>query len=502
MTSFQQFPLGSRYPDSPHAVASSLPTLADVRGYEEKDPKVLAAMASGYPRFLRHAYVRELTGLMLGEADLRGREGALVPDRRSAEDLVAYTADGCEMREAADGLYLVHHDAGDAATAEAVRRYTQHTGCAVGSREAEDRLVERGRLEARFPEATFGGDADAEARKRLAELCGCREADIYICASGMNAFHTTFRAVRDVQRERGRRHWLQLGWLYLDSGCVLREFLGEADTLECCYDVTDTDALCRRIAETGKDLAGVVVECPTNPLLRVGDLPRIARAVSEAGGLLMADPSIGSIYNMDVFRHCDVLVNSLTKYASHEGDVMIGMFALNPDSPLDAAIRERVDALRVRPYGRDLARMVEEMRGAPEVVDAMNANAARLADYLRGHRMVRRVFHAADSAFLASLARSPEAAGCVVSVELREGLMERFYDAARVLKGPSFGARFTLMCPFMYLAHYDLVMGAEGRRFLAAVGIDPELVRLSVGAEPYGEVEAVFAEALDAAAAG
>ena len=499
MTAFRQFPLGSRYPDSPHAVASSLPTLADVRGYEEKDPEVLAAMTSGYPRFLRHAYVRELTGIFLEEAGLSGSEGVLVPDRGAAEDLVRYTGERCRLLEVADGLWLARHDAEDAETAEAVRRYTQHTGCAIGSREAEDHLVKRGRLEAAFPEAAFAGDAGGEARKRLAELCGCREADVYLCASGMNAFHATFRAARDLQRERGRRHWLQLGWLYLDSGCVLREFLDEADTLECRYDVTDTEALCRRIAEAGDALAGVVVECPTNPLLRVGDLPRIAEAVAEAGGILMADPTIGSVYNMDVFRHCDVLVSSLTKYASHEGDVMLGMFALNSGSRFAAGLRERVEALRVAPYPRDLARMAEEMRGAPEVVRGMNANAAKLAEYLRRHRLVRRVFHAADSPLLGSVARHPEAAGCVVSVELREGVMERFYDAARVLKGPSFGARFTLMCPFMYLAHYDLVSTASGRRFLGEVGIDPELVRLSVGTEPYAEIEAVFAEALDAA---
>ncbi len=35
------------------------------------------------------------------------------------------------------------------------------------------------------------------------------------------------------------------------------------------------------------------------------------------------------------------------------------------------------------------------------------------------------------------------------------------------------------------------------RAFLREAGLDPELIRISVGAEPYGEIEAVFAEALD-----
>jgi cystathionine gamma-synthase len=50
----------------------------------------------------------------------------------------------------------------------------------------------------------------------------------------------------------------------------------------------------------------------------------------------------------------------------------------------------------------------------------------------------------------------------------------------------------------MYLAHYDLVTSEEGRTFLKSVGIDPELIRISVGEEPYEAIEQVFAEALAA----
>jgi hypothetical protein len=41
MNTLRHFPLGSRWPDSPHAVISSLPTMQDVRGYEEHEPRVI-----------------------------------------------------------------------------------------------------------------------------------------------------------------------------------------------------------------------------------------------------------------------------------------------------------------------------------------------------------------------------------------------------------------------------------------------------------------------------
>ena len=85
----------------------------------------------------------------------------------------------------------------------------------------------------------------------------------------------------------------------------------------------------------------------------------------------------------------------------------------------------------------------------------------------------------------------------VISIEL-SGDMERFYDKIRVMKGPSFGTCGSrCSAPFMYLAHYDLVTTAPGRAFLASVGLDPELIRISIGAEDYASIEAVFAEALD-----
>jgi cystathionine gamma-synthase len=76
--------------------------------------------------------------------------------------------------------------------------------------------------------------------------------------------------------------------------------------------------------------------------------------------------------------------------------------------------------------------------------------------------------------------------------------MEPFYGRLRLPKGPSFGMKTTLICPFMYLAHYDLVTSASGRAELAASGLDPDLLRLCVGVEPVDDIIGALAEALDA----
>jgi len=497
MDSLRHFPLGEPFPNSPHAVVSSLPTLADVRAYEEKEARVVEALDSGYPRFVQHRYVRDLVGIFLEREALAGRGGVLLGGQRAARALCEHIGRMVDYLEVEPGLCLVHYPGNDAETAERVGKYLQHVGCGISSRQAEDGLVALGRLKSRHAEAVFEGHAESEVERRLAELLGCRTSDVLVCASGMNAFFAGFRAVQEFQRGRGRKRWIQLGWLYLDSGCVLKEFAEADEELDVCYDVFDLDAILERIERAGKELAGVVVECPTNPQIQICQLEKVAAAVRRQGGVMMVDPTIASIYNVDVLPHADIVVTSLTKYAAIDGDVMIGALAVNPDSPFYGDLVLRTSAFHQPAYARDISRLACEMQAAPELVQAANANAKELSAFIRRHPAVARVDCANQSDYLPEVAKLEGPVGAVVTFSLK-GSMEAFYDTVRCMKGPSFGTRFTLLCPFMYLAHYDLVSTGQGREFLAGVGIDPDLIRLSVGTEPVEAIREVLGEALDA----
>lgn len=496
MTTLRHHPLGETCPKSPHAVVSSLPTMADVRGYEEGEPRVMAALKSGYPRFWVHNFIQELTAFYLDRAGLSGSCGFLIPGRRAVQDLVDHIGPGVTTLQVEPALYLLHYRSDQRDLHERISHMVQHIGSAISSRQAEDLLCVHGLRQSPHPEEAGMIGAQDAVERACADQVGCRSSDVLICASGMNAFYAGFRAVEEAQSARGRRKWLQVGWLYLDSGCILQKFLGPEASLDCLYDATDTDALVQRIEACGDALACVVIECPTNPLVQVADLGRIHAAVRRVGGILMVDPSIASIYNVDVLPHADLLVTSLTKYAAHEGDVMIGALALNPNSPHYGDLVLRTSSFYQPPYHRDMARLAAQMKNAPGVVTKMNANAVQLADYLRTHPAVNKVCFARHADHFDAVAHGPDCSGSVITIELA-GNMERFYDGLELMKGPSFGTDFTLACPFMYLAHYDLVTGAAGRDFLQAAGIDPELVRISVGCEPIDQIIGIFERALN-----
>lgn len=469
--------------------------MQDVRGYEEHDPRVLAALSSGYPRFVVHTFIEELVLYYLKREGLEQRSGVLIPGRRATQDLVDYIGLGVVATRMEDALFLVHFDSSDRALNHRVRKFVQHTGCGVSSRQAEDILLDYGLRESLHAESVIEQRVQETVETTLAELIGCESKDVLVCSSGMNAFYAGFRAVHEAQFAKGRTKWLQLGWLYLDSGCVLKEFLGEGDSLDYCYDATDIDEIIKKIQSCGDALACVVIECPTNPLVQVADLPRIAQAVRESGGVLLIDPTIASIYNVDVLHYADILVTSLTKYASHEGDVMIGALAVNPKSAHYGDLVLRSSSFYQPPYVRDLARLAFEMKTAPEAVALMDVNARRLADYLTGHDAVKQVHYAGYSDHFSEVAKSPGSGGAMITIELKVDI-EPFYDALSVMKGPSFGTDFTLVCPFMFLAHYDLVASDEGCSFLRSVGIDPSLIRISVGSEPIEDIIGVFESAL------
>ncbi|MBC8009475.1 MAG: PLP-dependent transferase, partial [Burkholderiales bacterium] len=153
-------------------------------------------------------------------------------------------------------------------------------------------------------------------------------------------------------------------------------------------------------------------------------------------------------------------------------------------------------------YPRDTARLAAQLDAAPALIARINETTPRVVAFLRSHPRVAEVFwsdHPASAANYAALARTPASVGSLITFTLRRDPafpLARFYDRLRIAKGPSFGLTDSLICPFMYLAHYDLVTTPEGRAYLASNGLDPDLLRLSIGAEPAEELIAALAEAL------
>jgi cystathionine gamma-synthase len=338
--------------------------------------------------------------------------------------------------------------------------------------------VAHGTLAARHAELVFDGDVSAFVKCEIARLQPpAQPTDVYLARAGANAFYAVHRAVSHIQRARGRTVWVQFGWLYLDTGCVLDKFGAEPIKIP---NLSDLDAL-EALLSARRDIAAIVCETPNNPLLQSCDFKRLSALAHQHDVLLVIDPTVSSIANVPALRYADVMVTSLTKYAAREADVMIGAVAICPDSPYADELRAELAQHIAAPYARDLQRLAHEMQGMSEFVAQLNANARAVHEFLLGHPCVYDVRYAGYGAMMSFSVRKP---------------LAKFFDGLPLVKAASFGAEFSIISPFMYLAHYDLVSTADGRAHLAALDIDPNLLRLSVGLEPVDQLIAAFSVAL------
>ena len=373
-----------------------------------------------------------------------------------------------------------------------------------------------------------------------------------LAANGMAAFTAAYAAVQSLQARAAvaaaaaaagagevpppppvllRDQWLMLGSLYLDTACLLQRFPARPGAspppllLPCASDAPGLEAL---LAAHGPRLAGVVTECPTNPLLQSCDLPAVRAALTRhaPGALLIVDPTLAGLGNLDPTPHCDIVVCSLTKYAGASGDVMGGAVGVSATSPHAGALAAcglgsaasasalepsaaAAAAALCSPYlpaggssalqppsPRDLLRLASSAaQYVPRGVAQCSATAAAVHGALAplcaqpgsGLRAVHWGGAGEGGQRLRALARAGSAgapaaalAGCMLTLELEgtfpergsgaqwsharaEATLARFYDALRCVKGPSFGTVFTLACPFMYL-----VSGSAGLRVCTA----------------------------------
>ena len=476
--------LGVTVPDSPHATVICLPTLADIESYERKEERVWKLLRAGYPRFVRNSLV---TRAAQEAAQQLGRTGELFPlvSEASARRLAEHAGATLTSVDRIGDWCLATTTAGDAALRLA--KMVQHTGSLISSRQAEAWLAGL--------TPTDGFAALHTIRQALSPLLsGVPADDILIATSGMNAVDAAIAAVDTVQRPRGRSAWIQLGWLYVDS---TRLFEKARDAKRhFIADVRDLASV-ERLLATGT-IAGVFTEVPNNPQLETADIPALRALCDKHGAKLLLDPSSVGLASVDVLPFADIVVSSLTKYAGSEGDVMAGVIAVHPSRAdaveLLAGVRRRLEPL----HPLDLAALATQVGRMPDVTRRLSATAAEIARRLAAHPAVARV-RTADQGPTADayrrLLRPGAGAGSLITLELR-GDMRCVYDRLAVTKGPSFGLRYTLAAPFLWLAHFEEVTNEQGRAQIRAAGLDPDLLRISVGLEPVEDIWSAFEQAL------
>jgi cystathionine gamma-synthase len=315
--------------------------------------------------------------------------------------------------------------------------------------------------------------------------------DVFLCTSGSNALYTTFEALKSYQTKFKRNIFVQFGWLYSDSMAIIRKY---SDKHSIFLNITDTDSLEAFIKQNNSEVACVITELPNNPLVQSPDLPRISEVLKTYNIPLVVDTTIGTAYNVEVMEYADIVVESLTKWACGNADVLMGAIVLNKSSLLAQELKEFIKHFNVVPYIKDIRRLAEEIKFYKDRVRLISDNTIQFVDFLSSSKKVKKIHWALGEPSgdnYKKVMRSGSSVPGLISVIFDKEL-KYYYDRFPLAKGPSFGTEFTLAMPYIYMAHYDLLQTAEGKEKLKGLKIDPELLRISVGMEPVDEIIRLF----------
>jgi len=228
----------------------------------------------------------------------------------------------------------------------------------------------------------------------------------------------------------------------------------------------------------------VWLETPTNPMLKVIDLDRIATIARAKGVLVACDNTFASPWTQRPLEHgFDLVMHSTTKYLNGHSDMVGGIVVVGENVELRermAFLQNAVGAIQ-GPFDSFLA-----LRGVKTLalrMERQSASALRIAHWLAEHPRIRRVHYPGlGSHPQHELARRQmRTFGAMISVEFAGSPDDarRFLECCRLFTlAESLGGVESLISLPALMTH-----ASTPREVRAALGITDCLVRISVGIE-------------------
>ncbi|MFL6538662.1 MAG: trans-sulfuration enzyme family protein [Chthoniobacterales bacterium] len=155
-------------------------------------------------------------------------------------------------------------------------------------------------------------------------------------------------------------------------------------------DLSDVEQAGRAI-RAGTKL--VWTETPSNPLLKITDLPAVADLAHKVGALCVSDNTLAPIIQRPLDHGIDFVMHSTTKYLGGHSDVMGGALIARESNELFEQIRNVQGTGGAIPSPFDCWLIHRGIRSLPWRMRAHCENAARIAEFLNKHSAVERVHY-------------------------------------------------------------------------------------------------------------
>ena len=244
----------------------------------------------------------------------------------------------------------------------------------------------------------------------------------------------------------------------------------------------------------------VWIETPTNPLLKVLDIARVAEVAKARGALVVVDNTFATPYlQRPLERGASIVVHSLTKYLGGHSDV-IGGAAITNDDEIAKRLHYVQNAVGAVPGPMDCFLVLRGTKTLHVRMARHCENALRVARFLEDHPRVGQVYYPGLPGHPQHelAARQMDGFGGMVSFELKDDSLERasrLCAATRVFSlAESLGGVESLIEHPAIMTHASIPKTVR-----ESYGLRDSLIRLSVGIEDVEDLVEDLARALDQA---
>lgn len=264
-------------------------------------------------------------------------------------------------------------------------------------------------------------------------------------------------------------------------------------------DLTDTDALETYFAEKPKM---VLIETPSNPLLRITDIKAVVAAAKSCGAICVADNTfLSPVLQKPLDLGCDVVVHSTTKYLNGHGDI-VGGAVVSRTQEMHEKLAWWGNCIGITAASFDCYMTLRGMRSLTPRVEYQMASAMEIAEFLNQHPAVDKVHYPGlESHPGHAVAKEQQSGfGAMLSFELKadQDTCRQFVEGLSLQEDSLFTLAESLGGFESLIAHPPTMthaaMAPEAR---VKAGIGDTLLRLSIGLENVIDLKAALANALD-----
>ena len=229
----------------------------------------------------------------------------------------------------------------------------------------------------------------------------------------------------------------------------------------------------------------IFVETPTNPLLKIADLEKIAKFAHENNILSVCDNTFASSYIQKPLNHgIDIVLHSATKYLGGHSDLIAGVLVVGKDdSELIKKLSNIHNSLGPITSTFDSYLILRSLKTLSLRMERHSKNALTLAKELTEHKKIDNVIYPGlESHPQHRLAKKQmNGFGGIISIELSGGLnaSKTFLEKTKVFSlAESLGGVESLIEHPALMTHASVPENIRKE-----IGISDGLIRLSVGIE-------------------